>query len=86
MEVNRKRRIRFTTMQILVIGFFAVIMIGGFLLWLPISNQKPIAFVDALFTSVTAVCVTGLVTIVPATQFTIFGKVILMLLIQVGGL
>ena len=41
---------------------------------------------DALFTSVTAVCVTGLVTITPAVQFTLLGKVILLILIQVGGL
>jgi len=55
-------------------------------LWLPVCNQKPIAFFDSLFTSVSAVCVTGLVTIVPAEQFTLLGKIILMLLIQIGGL
>ena len=53
---------------------------------LPICNQKPIEFIDALFTSVSSVCVTGLVTIVPAEQFTLLGKIILLLLIQVGGL
>ena len=56
------------------------------LLSLPICNQKPIEFIDALFTSVSSVCVTGLVTIVPAEQFTLLGKIILLLLIQVGGL
>lgn len=55
-------------------------------MWLPVCNQKPIAFFDSLFTSVSAVCVTGLVTIVPAEQFTLLGKIILMLLIQIGGL
>lgn len=73
-------------MQKIALGFFGVILIGGVLLWLPICNTKPIAFIDALFTSVTAVCVTGLVTITPATQFTLIGKLILLLLIQIGGL
>ena len=56
------------------------------MLYLPVSNTRPIAFMDALFTSVTSVCVTGLVTVTPASQFTLFGKVILLLLIQIGGL
>lgn len=73
-------------MGILAVGFLGVIFLGGVLLWLPICNQKPIEFMDALFTSTTAVCVTGLSTITPATQFTIIGKVILLLLIQIGGL
>lgn len=80
------RRVRLNTMQLIALGFFGVIFLGGVLLWLPFSNQKPIAFLDALFTSVTSVCVTGLVTIVPGEQFTLVGKVILMLLIQIGGL
>ena len=80
------RKIRFSTVQIVALGFFGVIFLGGVLLWLPFSNRQPIAFIDALFTSVTAVCVTGLVTIVPAEQFTVAGKVILMALIQIGGL
>ncbi|MGO5052875.1 TrkH family potassium uptake protein [Lachnospiraceae bacterium LCP25S3_G4] len=74
-------------MQQLAVGFLGTIFIGGVLLWLPISNvDGSIPFVDALFTSTSAVCVTGLMTIVPAVQFTIFGKVVLLLLIQVGGL
>ena len=73
-------------MQMLALGFLGVIFLGAVLLWLPVSNQQPISFVDALFTSVTSVCVTGLVTIVPATQFTIFGKFVLLVLIQIGGL
>lgn len=77
---------RLSTMQLLVAGFLGMILIGGVLLWLPISNTKPISFIDALFTSVSAVCVTGLVTVTPAAQFTFVGKVILILLIQIGGL
>lgn len=84
--MNKKRNIRYSTMQILAAGFFGIIFIGGIILWLPISNTQPISFVDALFTATTAVCVTGLVTITPAVQFTLFGKAVLLLLIQIGGL
>lgn len=75
-----------STMQILAIGFLGTILLGGALLSLPVCNQEPIKFLDAFFTATTAVCVTGLVTIVPATQFTLLGKVILLILIQIGGL
>lgn len=75
-----------STMQILALGFLGTILMGGVLLALPICNNEPITFLDALFTSTTAVCVTGLVTVVPATQFTMLGKVILLILIQIGGL
>ena len=86
-QEEKKKSLRFTTMQKLALGFFGVIFIGGVMLWLPISNvDGQIAFIDALFTATSAVCVTGLMTIVAAAQFTIFGKVILLLLIQIGGL
>ncbi|MFR2663016.1 MAG: potassium transporter TrkG, partial [[Clostridium] scindens] len=83
---QKKQNIRWNTMRILVFGFLGVIFVGAVLLWLPISNQQPIAFMDSLFTATSAVCVTGLVTITPAAQFTVFGKVILLFLIQIGGL
>ena len=82
----RRKSVRWNTMRILAAGFLGVIFLGGVLLWLPISNQQPIAFIDALFTSTSAVCVTGLITITPQVQFTLFGKIVLMLLIQIGGL
>ena len=84
--MDRKKNIRWNTLRITAFGFLGIILIGGVLLYLPVSNTQPIAFMDALFTSVTSVCVTGLVTVVPASQFTLFGKVILLLLIQIGGL
>ena len=84
MEALKKNRL--STMQILALGFLGTILLGGVLLYLPICNQQSITFLDALFTSVTAVCVTGLVTVVPATQFTLLGKGILLILIQIGGL
>lgn len=80
------KKIRLNTMQILALGFLGTILFGGALLSLPICNNQPISFLDALFTSVTAVCVTGLVTVVPAVQFTVLGKAILLVLIQIGGL
>lgn len=81
-----KKHVRWNTLRITAAGFFGVILLGAVLLYLPISNTKPLPFLDALFTSVTSVCVTGLVTITPASQFTLFGKIVLLLLIQIGGL
>ena len=68
--MKRVRSVRWNTLQITAVGFLGVIFLGGVLLYLPVSNTQPIAFADALFTSVTSVCVTGLVTVVPASQFT----------------
>ncbi|MDO4323998.1 MAG: potassium transporter TrkG [Lachnospiraceae bacterium] len=77
-----------TASQMIVAGFAIVIFLGGILLSFPVCNAdgKWLNFLDALFTSCSAVCVTGLVTIVPAVQFSMPGKVILLLLIQFGGL
>ena len=86
--MEKSRRIKLTAPQILVLGVIASIFIGAILLKLPISNVsgKHIKFVDSLFTATSAVCVTGLNTIIPAEQFTIFGKVVLMCLIEIGGI
>ena len=48
--MKRKQNIRWNTMKILVIGFLSVIVMGAVLLWLPVSNEKPISFLDVLFT------------------------------------
>jgi trk system potassium uptake protein len=75
--------------QQIVLSFAGVILTGGFLLWLPISNQAtatPVSFLDHLFTSTSAVCVTGLTTIIPATQYTLFGQIVILILMQIGGL
>ncbi len=84
--MRNKKNIRWNTLRITAAGFLGVILLGAMLLYLPVSNTQPIAFIDALFTAVTSVCVTGLVTVVPASQFTLFGKIILLVLIQIGGL
>jgi trk system potassium uptake protein TrkH len=67
--------------------FVTVILLGSFLLWLPPAWQGPqrLAYIDALFTSTSAVCVTGL-TAVDTSLFSSFGKLVIMLLIQFGGL
>ncbi|MGO3707945.1 MAG: TrkH family potassium uptake protein [Mesonia hippocampi] len=72
---------------ILFIGSFAVTALGGaLLLMLPAATTSPISFTDALFTATSAVTVTGLVVVDTATQFTFFGKAVIMIVFQIGGL
>jgi trk system potassium uptake protein len=77
-----------TPAQVLVIGFALTILTGALILSLPVSTEsgKPLPFIDALFTATSAVCVTGLVVVDTATTFNTFGEMIILLLIQVGGL
>lgn len=79
---------RLTPPQVLVIGFAAVILAGAFLLTLPISSAtgQPTPFANALFTATSAVCVTGLVVVDTATYWSRFGQVVILVLIQIGGL
>ncbi len=74
--------------RIIAIGFAAVILIGSGLLMLPISIQpgQAIHYIDALYTSTSAVCVTGLIAVDPGTAFTPVGRFFLAMLIQIGGL
>lgn len=69
-----------------VASFATFIVIGGFMLLLPNATTKGIHPVDAFFTSASAVCVTGLIVVDTATAFTLTGKVIIIMLIQMGGL
>lgn len=71
---------------LLLISFLFFILVGSLLLMLPSATTRPIPYVDALFTSTSAVCVTGLVVLDTATDFTLFGKWIILFLIQIGGL
>ena len=77
-----------STTQMILLGFLATILLGSLLLWLPISsaNGKSVPYIDALFTSTTATCVTGLVTVTTATTWSYFGQAVILLLIQIGGL
>lgn len=74
--------------QAIVIGFAVIIIMGSILLNLPISsrNGQSIGYIDALFTATSAVCVTGLVVVDTYTHWTTFGQIIIILLIQIGGL
>ena len=78
----------FTPVQKIALGFLTVILTGTALLMLPISNVNGefYNFIDALFTATSAVCITGLSVCYVAEQFTIFGQIVLLLLIQIGGM
>lgn len=86
--MEKLEKLRLEPTQVLVMGFGAVILIGALLLNLPIANVtgRSIGFIDALFTATSAVCVTGLAVVDTGTYWTIFGKTIILILIQVGGL
>ena len=79
---------KLSSFQIILIEFAGVILLGAFLLTLPISSKTHewTSFIDALFTSTSAVCVTGLIVFDTATHWTIFGQIVILLLIQIGGM
>ncbi len=81
-------KIRLSTTQIILLSFLAAIMVGSVLLSLPISTASGEAtpYVDALFTATTATCVTGLVVVPTVVHWSLFGQIVILLLIQIGGL
>ncbi len=83
-----QRKIRLTPVRLLVLGYLSVIIIGTILLIIPFSSQitGSASFMDALFTVVSASCVTGLVVQDTATHWTIYGQIVILLLIQIGGI
>lgn len=85
-DILKKRQ--FTPMQILAIGYAVIIFLGAMLLALPISTNARVytPFLDCIFTSTSAVCVTGLITVDTGTHWSYFGKTVIMMLIQIGGL
>lgn len=72
--------------QLFIFSFAFIILAGAALLELPNATTVPISFVDALFTSTSAICVTGLIVVDTATRFTVLGKSIILILIQTGGI
>jgi len=84
-KINFKRTV-LNPAQIFILSFLVIILIGSLLLILPNATYDGISYLDALFTSTSAVCVTGLVVVDTGTHFTLFGQTIIMFLIQVGGL
>lgn len=86
--MHKLKKPNFTYSQISAISFMSIILIGALLLILPISSRSGEAtpFIDALFTSASATCVTGLVVYDTYTHFSLFGQIVILSLIQIGGL
>ena len=84
----RKKKFALSTTQIILLSFIATIFVGSVLLALPISSAtgEPVPYLDALFTATTATCVTGLVTLPTVSTWSVFGQIVILLLIQIGGL
>lgn len=83
-----KKKFSLSTTHMIMLSFLVVILVGSLLLSLPISSASgnAVPYLDALFTATTATCVTGLVTLPTVTTWSVFGHVIILVLIQVGGL
>lgn len=86
--MERKKKFALSTTQIILLSFFVTILLGSALLALPISSAdgKGVSYLDALFMATTSTCVTGLVTLPTAVTWSVFGQVVILLLIQIGGL
>ena len=84
----KKLRINFSTTQMIMLSFLTAILAGSALLSLPVSSAdgKSVPYLDALFTATTSICVTGLVTLPVYSTWSIFGQIIILIMIQVGGL
>ena len=87
MELFQKKK-SLSSFQIIIFGFLAVILVGTLLLMLPFASREPgsAPFLDALFTATSATCVTGLIVHDTATYWSCFGQVVILLLIQIGGM
>ena len=83
-----KKKRSLSTTHIIMLSFLLAILAGSLLLCLPVSSAsgKPVPYLDALFTATTATCVTGLVTLPTVTTWSVFGQVVILILIQIGGL
>lgn len=79
---------RMRPVQMIILSFLSIIFIGSILLVLPLSHSQDVSlsYIDALFTAVSAVCVTDLVVVDTSVTFNVFGKIVIAILIQIGGL
>jgi len=91
--VNKQKKVDLKPTQVLVLGFLLLIVLGAVLLDLPVASQPnvngvrdSVGVIDALFTATSAVCVTGLVVVNTMEHWSLFGKVVIIILIQIGGL
>ena len=84
----RKRIFSLSTTQIILLSFLVTILVGSALLALPISSAtgEAVPYLDALFMATTSTCVTGLVTLPTVSTWSIFGQIVILFLIQIGGL
>lgn len=84
----KKKKFALSTTQIIALSFLLTILVGSILLALPISsaNGEAVPYVDALFMATTSTCVTGLVTLPTVSTWSLFGQIVILLLIQIGGL
>ncbi|KAB7704361.1 Ktr system potassium transporter B [Bacillus aerolatus] len=84
---SKNKRINLQPAHILFLGFLGLIFIGTCLLMLPFAtrDRHHLSFIDALFEATSAVCVTGLAVVDTGTTFTLFGQIVLLILIQLGG-
>ena len=85
---QRNKKKHWSSSQIIISEFLLVILLGSFLLMLPISSRsgEMISFLNALFTATSATCVTGLVVFDTVTHWSVFGQAVILLLIQIGGM
>lgn len=81
-------KIDLSTTQIIMLSFLLAILAGSFLLALPVSSAdgRAVSYIDALFTATTSICVTGLVTVPTFSTWSLFGQIVILFLIQIGGL
>ena len=88
MEKTLRHIRKLQPVQIIALGFMGMILLGACLLTLPVATRSghSVGFLDALFTSTSAICVTGLITVDTGTVYSIFGQLVILLLIQAGGL
>ena len=86
--MKKTRSSSLSTTRIIMLSFLATILVGSLLLKLPVSSASgiPVPYIDALFTATTATCVTGLVTLPTVTTWSVFGQIVILILIQAGGL
>ncbi len=84
----KKKFLALSTSQIIMLSFLLTILVGSILLTLPVSSAtgKAVPYIDALFTATTSTCVTGLVTLPTASTWSTFGHIVILCLIQAGGL
>ena len=84
----KKKKFALSTTQVIALSFLVTILVGSVLLALPISsaNGEAVPYIDALFMATTSTCVTGLVTLPTVSTWSLFGQIVILLLIQIGGL